>query len=266
MRRLTRKSSTTANKVKKTPIAQSPKSTISKPNDSPYDVDGLKWVVRGGIAGIAATVICSVVFFQSDIPAKIVAAQSLKSMQPQTVLASGPDDGSFTTDARSELSVGEQSTPTGSLSESTSNAGETGDVAVTIDAGTIVDADALAEQLGAISETHFIALAESIDMMIANDPTRVNLPERKSLAEAYAEAESKYPGQIDGSKRLKLVDELNAIDYTYYVAESGDTLLELSRTFAIPLGQLVEINGIHEADEIDAGAILLFPSETVQPE
>ena len=87
-----------------------------------------------------------------------------------------------------------------------------------------------------------------------------------SLEDAYAEAEALYPGQIDGSKRLKLIEDLNATDYIYYVAEQGDTLIKLSNAFDVSLGQLVELNGIHDADKVDAGEILLFPSDTVQPE
>lgn len=87
-----------------------------------------------------------------------------------------------------------------------------------------------------------------------------------TLKEAYAEAEKRFPGQIDGSKRLKLVQDLNAIDYKYYVAEQGDTLIELSNAFNVSLGQLVELNGIHDADEIPAGMIILFPLETEQPD
>lgn len=88
---------------------------------------------------------------------------------------------------------------------------------------------------------------------------------QETLEDAYAEAEAKYPGQIDGSKRLKLVNDVNAIDYKYYVAEQGDTLIALSNAFEVPLGQLVELNGIHDADVIPAGMILLFPLDTEQP-
>lgn len=87
----------------------------------------------------------------------------------------------------------------------------------------------------------------------------------QALSDAYAQAEKDYPGQISASKRLQLINELNAKDYTYYVAEDGDTLLALSAAFNVPLGQLVEINGIHDADVIPAGMIILFPSETVAP-
>lgn len=87
----------------------------------------------------------------------------------------------------------------------------------------------------------------------------------KTLEEAYAEAEQLFPNQIDGSKRLKLIQDLNAGDYMYYVAEDGDTLLALSKAFGVPLGQLVELNGIHDADKIPAGMIILFPTGTEQP-
>lgn len=90
----------------------------------------------------------------------------------------------------------------------------------------------------------------------------VDSTDGKSLEEAYIEAEKQYPGKIDASKRMTLVNELNAVDYKYYVAEEGDTLIMLSRTYNVSLGQLVEINGIHDADKIPAGMIILFPLET----
>lgn len=86
-----------------------------------------------------------------------------------------------------------------------------------------------------------------------------------SIEDAYEKAEALYPDKIDKSKRLKLIADLNATEYMYYVAEEGDTLIKLSRAFHVPLGQLVELNGIHNADKIKAGAIILFPSDTKQP-
>lgn len=86
-----------------------------------------------------------------------------------------------------------------------------------------------------------------------------------SIEDAYEKAEALYPDKIDKSKRLKLIADLNATEYMYYVAEEGDTLIKLSRAFRVPLGQLVELNGIHDADKIKAGAIILFPSDTKQP-
>ncbi|MCC2248937.1 LysM peptidoglycan-binding domain-containing protein [Virgibacillus sp. AGTR] len=99
---------------------------------------------------------------------------------------------------------------------------------------------------------------------VMSDKTESSL--QGSLEDAYAEAERLYPGQINGSTRLKLVEDLNATDYMYYVAEEGDTLIKLSRAFNVSLGQLVELNGIHDADFIPAGMILLFPSDTEQPD
>lgn len=85
----------------------------------------------------------------------------------------------------------------------------------------------------------------------------------KTLEEAYREAEALYPGEISADQRLSLIDELNAQDYMYYVAERGDTLIKLSMEFDVPLGQLVAINGIHDADMIPAGMIILFPLDTM---
>lgn len=86
----------------------------------------------------------------------------------------------------------------------------------------------------------------------------------KTLEEAYKEAEELYPGKIDGSKRLALIAELNAIDFMYYVVEQGDTLGELSKSLSVPMGQLVESNGIHDADMIRIGEILLVPTDEIQ--
>lgn len=238
------------------------------------DVDGAKMVMGVSIAGIATTLLCLGVFFQSDIPTKIVTAKTAHAAQMQA-----QDDNQR--DANLDVypvGEGQQDVTPGVVADGSAGVlGKDGKdgadgkdgintPAIVIAPGAVISSEALAGHLQSMTTEDFTELAESVDQVIASDPTSVNLPGRKSLAEAYAEAESKYPGQIDGTKRLKLVDELNAIDYTYYVAEKGDTLLALSKTFDIPLGQLVETNGIHEADEIKAGAILLFPSETVQPD
>lgn len=124
------------------------------------------------------------------------------------------------------------------------------------------------DQLNNMSEAEFNAFIDRILTAIQESSgasTEVEKAPRGTLEEAYAEAERRYQGQIDGSKRLKRVQELNATSYTYYVAEEGDTLIQLSRAFDVPLGQLVELNGIHDADEIPAGMILLFPFDTEQP-
>ncbi|MCR6108587.1 LysM peptidoglycan-binding domain-containing protein [Salipaludibacillus agaradhaerens] len=125
--------------------------------------------------------------------------------------------------------------------------------------------------------THLIDMSDEEFDDFINTLIEASRPERSSdisakdesfhmtLEDAYTEAEKLYPGQIDGSKRLKLVEDLNATGYMYYVAEEGDTLIELSRAFSTPLGQLIELNGIHDADVIPAGMILLFPSDTPQP-
>lgn len=86
-----------------------------------------------------------------------------------------------------------------------------------------------------------------------------------TIEQAYEEAERLYPGKVNVSKRLRLIADLNSSDYLYYVAERGDTLLKLSEAFQVSLGQLVELNGIQDADKIRAGEILLFPVSAKQP-
>lgn len=121
-----------------------------------------------------------------------------------------------------------------------------------------------------MNDSEFDSYIESLVTAFGPEPSSKGSESDDSLKptveDAYAEAERLHPGKIDASKRLKLVEDLNAKDYMYYVAEEGDTLIKLSRAFNVPLGQLVELNGIHDADVIPAGMILLFPSETEQPD
>lgn len=117
--------------------------------------------------------------------------------------------------------------------------------------------------LNQMDESEFMTFMKAVVSTLQQDSSHA--PLQSALDEAYAKAEMLYPGQIDGSKRLKLVEDLNAYDYLYYVAEEGDTLIKLSRSFHVPLGQLIELNGIHDADVIPAGMILLFPSDTEHP-
>lgn len=160
---------------------------------------------------------------------------------------------------------------------------EVREIYVAISNGEITDADGLADRLEVLSEEDFKALVVAgmraispEDVQAVRDALGGSTDDRdieqsfgelnESLANAYIEAEARYPGQIDGSKRLKLVEDINASKYLYYVAEDGDTLLDLSQSFDVPLGQLVEINGIEDADKIPAGMIILFPEDTEQPE
>ena len=110
---------------------------------------------------------------------------------------------------------------------------------------------------------------DQLDKLTFDDETQADIgegPLKPTLEDAYAEAERLYPGRVDGSKRLKLIQELNGTGYLYYVTEQGDTLIKLSNAFGVSLGELVELNGIHDADKIRAGEILLFPSDTEQPD
>lgn len=121
-----------------------------------------------------------------------------------------------------------------------------------------------------MDDAEFDSYIESLVTAFGPEPSSKGSTSSDSLQptveDAYAEAERLHPGQINASKRLKLVEDLNAKDYMYYVAEEGDTLIKLSRAFNVPLGQLIELNGIHDADVIPAGMILLFPSATEQPD
>ncbi|MEK4529782.1 LysM peptidoglycan-binding domain-containing protein [Paenibacillus sp. FSL H8-0104] len=98
------------------------------------------------------------------------------------------------------------------------------------------------------------------------DPVASSTSEKTSAVDVAVEAERKSASQINGSKRLKLVQDLNSTDYLYYVAEDGDTMLALSKAFGVSLGQLLEVNGLNDADVIRAGQILLFPGDTQQPD
>lgn len=98
------------------------------------------------------------------------------------------------------------------------------------------------------------------------DPVAPSASEKPSPVDVAIEADHKSASQINGSKRLKLVQDLNSTDYLYYVAEDGDTLLDLSKAFGVSLGQLLEVNGLNDADVIRAGQILLFPGDTKQPD
>ncbi|MGN7308889.1 LysM peptidoglycan-binding domain-containing protein, partial [Bacillus subtilis] len=87
-----------------------------------------------------------------------------------------------------------------------------------------------------------------------------------SEIDSAIEADNKSLSHVNGSKRLKLVQDLNSTDQLYYVAEVGDTMLALSKAFGVSLGQLLELNGLDDVDVIRAGQILLFPGDTKQPD
>lgn len=50
---------------------------------------------------------------------------------------------------------------------------------------------------------------------------------------------------------------------TYYEIQSGDTLGNIARTFGVSLEELMTINSIPNADDIEAGQRLLIPPSTV---
>lgn len=249
--------------------------------------DDYRFITWLAVGGMVVAAICLVLFFNSDVRDKIVASNMAAAQtEAAKIAANRPADGKDGRDGEDGAPGSGSDTPVADLpdtenpddgaDDSEGSEGDNGDTPVdngtapstdiVIAPGAVIDREALTGYLSEMSQDDFIELAESVDMLIADDPTRVNLPDRKSLAEAYAEAEAKYPGQIDASKRLKLVAEINAIDFMYYIAEDGDTLLELSKSLSVPLGQLVELNGIKDADVISAGMVILVPTDMVQPE
>lgn len=209
------------------------------------------------IGAITAVSVCLLVFFTSDTPHNIVAARQAPPPVTQTVSGQSSD---VAVASESELSL--ELIP-----------GLSG-VELTVDKDELVthlvemDDEAFTELVGRITKattnTEIPAdkAVEGESTAVASDtaPETAENTAAKSLEEAYAEAEALFPGKIDASKRIQLINELNAVDYAYYVAEQGDTLIGLSQAFGLHLGQLVEINGIHDADILSAGEIILLPS------
>lgn len=138
-----------------------------------------------------------------------------------------------------------------------------------------VDPSTLAEQVDEMTADEVVELAATLERVIRDNPDRfersatdVGAIEKGafSLADAYAEAERRFPGDVNAAKRLKLVSDLGSGAYWYYVAERGDTLIALSRSFGVSLGQLVELNGIRDADKLPAGMVILLPDGVTVPE
>lgn len=201
-----------------------------------------------------------------------VLRESQRSAQAETLpnpsTAVG-DDGSNDTTESKDVSgeSSERSEPSKEQDEDAKDIKDGMTSEITIAPGAVVDKKTLTKYLMKMDQSEFLTLVASVDRVIEEVPegSKQTGARTKSLQEAYLAAEKQFAGQIDGSKRLKLVDDINAIDYTYYVAEKGDTLLYLSQSFGVPLGQLIELNGIGDADKIRAGMILLFPRDTKQP-
>lgn len=249
------------------------------------------------MVGVACAILCLMLFFSSDIRGKIIAAKATPVVAAHSSTLNNPDvlsssDATGSTDLVSVLNDPEVSREvlvahlTHMSDDDFKSFIET--VTIKTEGSNVSDAnDALDElffqeepsksdiitHLNEMDEAEFDMLIDAVIIAVRPElkqqiqaTNRTEIPLQESLEDAYAEAERLYPGQIDGSKRLKLVQELNATSYMYYVAEEGDTLTKLSHAFNVPLGQLVELNGIHDADVIPAGMILLFPSDTEQPE
>lgn len=241
--------------------------------------------------GVACAIFCLLFFFNSDVRGKIVAAKTTpvvtaQSNTPNTaevpVVSDSTDIASVLNDPNVSREaviahIGQMSdegfekfikTAT-QKTDGTETSGTTDSLNELLSQNE-QSKSAIISYLNELDKAEFDALIGAVVTAIHLDSktpnSNLDSQLQKTLEDAYAEAERLYPGQIDGSKRLKLVEDLNATGYMYYVAEEGDTLIKLSNAFHVSLGQLVELNGIHDADVIPAGMVLLFPSDTEQPD
>ncbi|MEK4277601.1 LysM peptidoglycan-binding domain-containing protein [Paenibacillus sp. FSL R7-0026] len=221
------------------------------------------------IVTIASVTLFFVLFFTLDLPGKILSA---KVSQPVTVVPS--------------VSSNDQLDTENSPSSPHIVVLPGSDVDVTKDDLLSYLGDMPDDDVQTILETIQAQKNDKINSSDAGDPSSENEVTSGTVASSVSvppsvdpdtsigtapvaadiEAKRLLSVQIDGSKRLRLVQDLNASDYLYYVAEDGDTLLTLSNAFGVSLGQLLELNALHDADVIRAGQILIFPGETKQPE
>lgn len=232
--------------------ASDPTHPTTEPTDDREPVSH-QFVIWTSVAVIASAFLIFVVFLGSGARDNIIASNQARLTAPVVADATTPEP------------VPETTTPT----TDEPVAPET-DVADTDD----VTSESLAEQLDSMSSDEVLALADTLEAVIKKNPERFErsasevgalTQDGMTLAEAYAEAERRYPDKVDASKRLKLVADLGSGAYWYYVAEQGDTLIGLSEAFNVPLGQLVELNGMRDADRLPAGMIILLPDEAFVP-
>ncbi|WP_078598645.1 LysM peptidoglycan-binding domain-containing protein [Evansella clarkii] len=266
------------------------------PVEAQADELGFRMLSGISIAAVIGSVLILTFFFSSDVQYKILAAKATP-VQAERVsapeIAGGETDSGFAPTPDLPSAVIDQNVSREevvshisrmseedfqdfilTITEKSGTEGESvqGDIElhVSLKQEDSPEKSDMMDHLNEMDKAEFDALINTLIEVAGQE----NLTEISSLEEslhmtiedAYAEAEQLYPGQIDGSKRLKLVEGLNATGYMYYVAEEGDTLIKLSRAFHVPLGQLMELNGIRDADVIPAGMILLFPSDTEQPD
>ncbi|OMF76692.1 LysM peptidoglycan-binding domain-containing protein [Paenibacillus glucanolyticus] len=209
-------------------------------------------------ATIASVALFFVLFFSMDVPGKIIKASS-----PRPV-----DSASFGPSNEQSDAVNSMSSPH-----------------VVVLQGADMTKDDLLNHLGELSSDDVQLILETIQTQQPGkiqsqaespssgtaaspsvDPVSSSNAEPGSALDAAVGEKSTSSGKLEGSKRLRLVQDLNSKEYKYYVAEDGDTLLLLSKAFGVSLGQLLELNGLHDADVIRAGEILLFPGDTKQPD
>lgn len=215
--------------------------------------DGIRNANIASVVTIACAALFFILFFSMDVPGKILSANVSQPLAAATPVSSNeqPDtDNSITSPHTVVLPDGDMTkdellTYLGDMSDD--------DVQMVLEA---------IQTQGAVNNESPVAGAESGSAKAtpSTDPA--------AALDASIEVERQSPIKIDGSKRLRLVQDLNTTDYNYmyYVAEDGDTMLALSKAFGVSLGQLLELNGLHDADVIRAGEILLFPEDTIQPD
>jgi len=254
---------------------------VRRKDESMSDVSRLLSIISG--VALVATLIALIFFLNSDLPERIIQTKRAKAVN--TVLDTRVDDSNHALNSTADFQIdivpnddGGRALVVRKLAEMDEQSFQALIDAIVDTAGLNVrssDEQRVAQltdalSTGDVSPAEVASLVESMSddafdelLTLIAETNRGDRTSRLklTLADAYAEAERLYPGQIDGSKRLSRINELNEVDFKYYVAEYGDTLLALSQAFDVPLGQLVELNGIHDADVIPAGMIILFPQE-----
>lgn len=241
---------------------------VSKKRARSSDKPPVEPVQKVAYGVIAAGLVCAVLLLNGGFTDKLVAAKMRALPAPSTAVADATpsEDAKRADDA--DISGGELDTDATRDASDEAEAKEPLDLrddTIRIAPGAVVDKETLTKHLTQMKPEAFLALVASVDRVISETKSGEKGSREQTLEQAYLKAEQKFGTRIDASKRLTLVDELNAVGYKYYVAEKGDTLLYLSQAFGVPLGQLMELNGIGDADKINAGMILLFPLETKQP-
>lgn len=110
---------------------------------------------------------------------------------------------------------------------------------------------------------------KNIDLHIHGNTPESDINQNDESSVAPSEDASQEPviadlriGEVEGSVRLRKVPDRAMGDVYYYVVEEGDILEDLAAYFETPIGQLMDLNYIEDADEIYTGEILIIPDYT----